>query len=322
MISMGMAAASGHVYLFDRLSTRIIVMDSAGRRRGTFSRAGRGPGEILPPGAMGRVLPKGRRADWINATDGGVVVFDGLTVHNYDASGKHLHDVLSLAGASLGSPPLFSSRMRSWDSRTVIDVESLEQSLDGPTRTFRRSLNLWLVSPDEARIVYSTRLVSFPVRGVQHAPHSGVNEASPLWDIYGGCLVISDGGSPFVVLANIRTAAVDTVTVRLPDRVPADGGESAKLLAKIGQGGDPPPPPALLRRVQRMIVDPDGWLWIEPIQPPDLGSQVEVWRTDIESGAMKVDTVPVFPSTFLRDGGYWGIRVSRGGTVVPHRVWR
>jgi hypothetical protein len=71
-----------------------------------------------------------------------------------------------------------------------------------------------------------------------------------------------------------------------------------------------------------MIVDPDGWVWIEPVQPPDLSPRIEVWRTHLNALTLEVDTVEVFPLVFLRDGGYAGIVVDSLGSIEPRRVAR
>jgi len=71
-------------------------------------------------------------------------------------------------------------------------------------------------------------------------------------------------------------------------------------------------PPALPLRVYDLVADPDGWVWILPVQPPD-GTRggLEVLRVSIGHGQGIIDTAPAFPRAFGPEGTIYGTRRDR-----------
>lgn len=156
-----------------------------------------------------------------------------------------------------------------------------------------------------------SKVLEFQVAAYPHdhmgARFRGPNQAVPLWDVAGSCTVASDGASPWLVVASLDGRDADTLAIDLPDREPAgyDRSALAELSAMAG-GGRHIPEPTAIRRISGLILDPDGHVWLLPIQPdPAPEGGVEILRISIATGEMVVDTVPAFPAAFGPPGVYF-----------------
>ena len=139
-------------------------------------------------------------------------------------------------------------------------------------------------------------------------------DAQPLWDRVGGCVVVSDGSSPWLLVARLDGARVDTLPIPMLTRTARERSEDADLLRRMGVNDRGSRPPALPLRVYDLIADPDGWVWILPVQPPDeIKEGLEVLRVPIGDGQAIIDTVPAFPRAFGSEGTVYGTRRDREG---------
>jgi len=101
---------------------------------------------------------------------------------------------------------------------------------------------------------------------------------------------------------------VDTVRFPLPRRRTDLEQDDMELLRRLGVARDRTIPPALPLGVRDLSVDPDGWIWILPVQPArGLDGGVEVVRVPIGHGNAVFDTVPAFPIAFEAQGAFYGI---------------
>lgn len=56
-----------------------------------------------------------------------------------------------------------------------------------------------------------------------------------------------------------------------------------------------------------LILDPDGFVWLLPVQPDQpVPGGVEVLRVPLGGGSVVTDTVPAFPRAFGPPGVYFG----------------
>lgn len=316
---MGVGGSELGLYLFDYSMGRIVVTDSLGRTTGTFARAGHGPGEILPVGAISRLTPNGRRAAWIDVSHDTVSVLDGMTVHWYRPDGTLIRDARrGLAQAARGSPPLLSSRLRRFGARDLIDIESIALTAsEGTERSSGRQFTIWSLGVDDGTSVFRLQLAPLPVM-TNGSYYMGPDEAQGVWDLHDECIVASDGGTPRLYVQRVGGGAIDTIEIPLAEPAARGPGEEAELLARMGRG--PPPKPTLQKRIRRFKIDPDGWAWIEPAQPASASSGIAVLRVHIASGLARLDTFPAFPLVFRVDGSFVGARpdTATGSVHVLH----
>jgi hypothetical protein len=263
----GIAGSDAWLFLFDQRLGRIVVADSLYREVGAFARPGHGPGEILPLLAPSQLTPKGHRVDWIDVSGDTVSVLDGLTIHWYRPDGTHIRDSRrGLARVAQGAVLPFSTRLRRFGSRDLVDIESpgLKHG-DGPAPPMQREFSIWSVGDADAEMVFRLAMASLPLKrdGASAHPFSGVDEAQALWDLHGECLVVSDGGSPRLYVLRLGSNEVDTLAISLPSAITRNTGEQEELMRRMGSSGRIPDP-AVRKRVRRLAIDPDGWAWIEP----------------------------------------------------------
>ncbi|HEX6038775.1 MAG TPA: hypothetical protein VFZ20_12075 [Longimicrobium sp.] len=140
--------------------------------------------------------------------------------------------------------------------------------------------------------------------------------ARPRWDVGGRCIVLSDGTSPWLVRVDRETGATDTISIPLPDREPPPISEEERRAARMagGQGSLPEPTAPLL--IRDLIMDPDGEVWIRPVQPRPALDGVEVLRISPATGAVRTDTVPAWPLAFGAPGVYYTVEASPDGVPI------
>lgn len=210
----------------------------------------------------------------------------------------------------------FVRRVRSVDGEVVIDIESR----GGSEPADERRIRIWAFADGGPRQLHSVDLPPLPKdgRGVRF---QGVREAGPSWDTRLGCVAITDGGSPWILGGSLGAPALDTLRFSLDDReLPADPDE-AELLARAGGTQRRPPEPVLPRRIRDLIIDPDGWVWLWPIQPsPKPFSGQEVVRISMETHRVEWDTVPGFARAFGPPGSFYVTRVDASGARTLLRM--
>lgn len=295
----GAVVGDSILFVYERRLAQVSRFEVSGDPRGTFGREGRGPGELAArSGAW--ALPHGA-VSWIDLFGDTVAVFDGGAVHIYDTKGRYLWDI-GAPGDSLRGDPRFSKRMRLLQGGVLVDVEER----GGPSRTAehqQRRYSIWWVNRRGATRVVSMVLPPLPGR------HQSAAEAQPLWDLVGGCVVVSDGSSPALLVAQLDGSRVDTVPIPLPMRTVPESGEETDLLRRMGASDRGSRPPALPLRIHGLIADPDGWVWILPVQPPDrIKGGLELLRVPIGHGQAIIDTAPAFPRAFGPEGTVYGTR--------------
>lgn len=146
---------------------------------------------------------------------------------------------------------------------------------------------------------------------------AGPAQARPLWDSEGGCVVASDGVEPLLVHASLGSGRQDTMEVPLPDRA-----DRAEYYEERMEGLLPPgtrlEKPSAAARVQDLIIDPDGFVWLLPVQPREsIPGGVEVVRVPLDGGPAVRDTVRAFPRAFGEPGVFYsGVHGSDGEILV------
>jgi hypothetical protein len=302
----GIAATDSIVYVMEsgRPALWLLRPDLSVIRR--VGREGDGPGEWR----TFSVFTQGGSMRRVSASRERVRIFDGRRVQELEPTGRFrrmvvdetsaerlsdLQSRLVYAGDTLfysagGHDPLSSAAT----GRARAVGAGLEVGADG-----RR---LWAVRmrvDDEDRSILQLGLV--PVRGKGGV---GPAHARPLWDSNGGCVVGSDGAEPLLIVAPVG-GRQDTVRVPLPERVDRNENYADKLggLPTFGTRLEEPSAPW---RVMDLVLDPDGFVWLLPVQPDEpVPGGVEVLRVPLGGGTILTDTVPAFPRAFGPPGVYF-----------------
>lgn len=321
----GIAAADSQVYVLDskRAALWLLRPDLQVVRR--VGRDGRGPGEWRPFGGASQ----GGSMRWVSASANGVRMFDGERIQEFRPDGRFRRVFLNGAMRAGVSP--MQSRQAFVGDTLLYSAGGYDAmasiSTGGPTRReVVDGRNPWWVRMrvgDQERAVLQLRLT--PLRKVTLGPA----QARPLWDTNGACVVASDGAGPLLVYAPLG-GRQDTVTVPLPDRV-VQAGDYADKMGGILPPGTRLEQPSAPTRVRDLIVDPDGFVWLLPVQPAaGIPGGVEVVRVPLGGAAVMMDTVPAFPRAFGGPGVYFAetrgpdgeilvARYDRGSSVDPVR---
>jgi hypothetical protein len=269
----------------------------------------------VPSQGMGMLMGvmSGRR--FLDVTDSAVYVYDGRRVNAF-----------SHAGASLGETRLIPAAFPPF---SIIGIQAV-----GPNLLF----GVDSVSPDERHL----QLWSVPLKGgaatlvpfdvALRGPEGGVmvlgrNKPRPLWAASGRCVIASDGENEWVLRHALDSRTADTIRLpRLEMQAQADGDDDGKarellgaLQARRGVKSNTVAVPGAggtgVLRWTDMIVDPDGYLWIElRRQPNDAKASARVYRVNLATGAVEKDVVPAFPAAFGPPGSYYARATDASGT--------
>jgi hypothetical protein len=310
----GVVVVDGKLFAFDRLAANVLQLDTSGAIVQRIGRAGEGPGEFAAGNRSGTLSRAGRARDWLGATADTLVVLDGNAFHRFTTDGRFLGS-LRVPETILGGPsvyPRVNTRMRVDGREVLLDIAQLTREGGGRGAPLTHTYSLWIVADTNTRRVLQVRLASPPMLANGAVDISG-REARPTFDRVGRCVVVSDGGSPFLIVGRVDGPRVDTIPIRLPLRDPVASEDEAA--ARRAMGGSAPVEPTLPARVQRLIADPDGWVWLQTVQPPQLDGAIEIVRVQLGTGRQRTDTVPFFPSVFLGNGGMLGVRVDSSGSA-------
>jgi hypothetical protein len=303
--SAGVAFGDSTLFVFERRLGEVRLFDVGGVPSGSFGREGQGPGEFMVRGFT-RLLPRvvlEPISSWIDLRGDTVAVFDGNAIQRFTSRGMYVDEVDGLAKALSGSLR-FSRRIRLVPEGVVIDVEARTgERAGGEDRP--RPYGVWLVTDSSASRVVSLNLrpLPRPKVGRFRPSYEGPLEAQPIWDLLGGCVVVSDGSSPWLLVANLHGGRVDTIPIPLPMRRPASSRKTV----------DPSTP----MHLSDLIADPDGWIWILPVQADGRlrADTLEILRVGIGLGVAVFDTVPAFPTAFGPPGVAFGTRRDADGNT-------
>lgn len=308
------AAPDGRVVVWDAGQTRVLVLSADLEILQSMGGEGEGPGEF--------VYQKVRHGNWLTVTDSTVTVvglsngvfaefgLDGEFVGYATARPPTPIGVMNL-GRLDGALVLSVERTEIWGDSRVVETWALTET--GPHTRLRADT---MPSPPQWR---GRPLLGGP----------DFDQARPLWALSGACAVISDGGSPHLLRANLVSAEADTLA--LPTRpVPERRPEDLALLEKMHRGAEafagrrlekPDVEPTLPIRWSKLVVDPAGFVWMAPWRPPSYANEpLTAVVLNPRDGKWTEVRLPRFPSAFLPDGRHVVLTSGPLGTPVVE-VW-
>lgn len=299
----GVAVVDSLVFVYDAPQSRVVMLDDQLRPVRSFGRRGQGPGELAS------VMDRGRRGigwKWIDGSGDSLLVFDGTRLQFFSPDGRFLVQG-SRAALDRGWVSDETPRLHYWRGRLL----STQGGYDTPILRRPRDRYTWElidIAGGNARPIVSLRLTPLPA-GPNDVPFLGPEQALPLWDAAGGCVVATDGTGAWLVRATVTGGRTDTLALDLPSvRLPTvDREEVARLMRMAGKGGPAPYIEATaLRRLEALAIDPDGYAWLLPLQDSShVPGGVEVVRISLSTGAAERDTVPQFPAEFGAPGVFY-----------------
>jgi hypothetical protein len=297
----GMAVGRGRVYVLDGAAGTVRVLDDSLRSIGRMGRPGRGPGELER-----FVMPTshGGSHRWVAVQGDTLAVFDGERVSRFRLDGTLLstwsYDRVR------GTSPL-QSRIAHVAGELLFSAGGYDFMLGARQPDFQIHATLGDKPHPVARIALPPLPASMQMSS---------EDARPRWDVRGRCIVLSDGTSPWLVRVDRETGTADTIPLALPDRDPPPISEEERRAARMagGQGSLPEPTAPLL--IRDLVMDPDGEVWIRPVQPSPAPRGVEVLRISPGTGVARTDTVPAFPRAFGAPGVFYAVEASPDGVPV------
>ncbi|HEX7119255.1 MAG TPA: hypothetical protein VF212_10730 [Longimicrobiales bacterium] len=287
------------LYVYDAMNTRVVRLTEDLEFVGSFGREGDGPGEF--PRRMVSVFRPARR---IHGGPDGILIYEERRVSVFDPEGRYQGNLIA-DPFTVGMSPM-TRGLRWTPSGVLFDAGGHDayHLPDAWTDSVSYRVQRW--AGDTIHTIAEILVARAP-RGPRGAQYLGPRQARPAWDAAGGCVVMTDGASPWLVVASLDGREADTVSVELPERDPPAGDRATleRLSAQAG-GGTHLPEPTVIARIRDLILDPDGHVWLLPNQPdPAPESGVEVLRIALGSGRTVVDTVPAFPVAFGPPGVYY-----------------
>ena len=281
-----------------------------------IARQGRGPGEVVPPRDYAVLSRTGRTRDWLVLLGDTLVFLDGNSMHAYSPEGRHIRSrsLPKELSAERTLYPRRTTRVRAFGKGVVLDIASLLHSPGDQTQAAEQFYTLWLVTDSTAVRLARRPLLPPPQTERGALVFSGL-EARPMYDLLGRCAVVSDGGNPQLQVISLDQKRSEELRVHYSFRDAAPDPEEEAVRRASGASGAVPPP-SLPARIVNLITDPDGWIWLEPVQPPGLLPSLEVVRLNAISGQERVDTVPFFPRAFLGGGRFMTIELDSAGIPI------
>jgi hypothetical protein len=297
----GMAVGAGHVFVLDGAAGVVRVLNDSLRPVRTIGRPGRGPGELE---RFTMPTSHGGTQRWIAAQGDTLAVFDGARVNLFRLDGTLLSawNPNRVRGAS----PM-QSRIAHTGGELFFTAGGYDPMAGAKQQDFE-------IHATRGERPHTIGRISLPP--LSNAMGMSSEHARPRWDVRGRCLVLSDGTSPWLVRVDRVTGAADTLPLPLPDRDPPPIPEEERMASRqAGARGGPPEPLAPLL-VRDLVMDPDGEVWIRPVQPRPAPHGVEVLRVSPATGEVRVDTVPAFPRAFGAPGVYFSVQASPDGVPI------
>ena len=292
----GLASAGDSVFLYDPLRPRVAHLSGELEERNAFGRRGEGPGEFQ----VSFPVP------WLDDISEGFVAFDGRRVVVYDR--------LRLASFDAGGEFTWSARVPNFTFLegvrfvSPVDEEQMIFGMDS-VDAGGRHLQLWKVhsaDPNRHELLWER-----PVpRNASDAPFPRIatREAQSQWTRHQDCVLVSDGGRPFLWVVDLATMQTDSIS--LPEwEVPAFGELSIdrRSLNLGGRDVRPErPAPALLWRWRGLIVDPGGHAWVRAWT--ESREEFEVFIVSLATGEARRFSPPGFPTAFGPPGVFYTAR--------------
>lgn len=312
---MGIHASEDDVYIFDAGEPAVLHLGPGLEFRRRFGRRGDGPGEFRE--AHRHTSVEGGSPRFIAGYGSTVAVFDHTRVSLFDRDGSFKRVILSVSPerefsfhsariALVGEGLLYGSGGYDAFLRHIVGLE-----------TPAYSVKYW--NSGQVSNIVRLVLATSPV-GADGVPFRGPNQARPMWDASGGCVVASDGENPWLVVSSIAAERVDTIALPLPDRDPprVNPQDLAELMPSTGARSFPEP--TAMRRIDDLVIDPDGNVWVLPLQTKRANEDgVEVIRVSLATGQATVDTVPRFPREFGAPGVYYATTKDELDRVIVER---
>lgn len=291
------AMPDGEIVVFDAGNTRALRLSPDLELIERFGGEGPGPGEFVYQRAL--------HGDWVAASDSSIFILDLKGFSEFDPNGRFKdyatrQTILTSEIKRIAAP----------EGRLVYVKDVIDRS-DG-----RRALETWRVRPsgehDRVRIDSMPPLPRWHgrlVRGVF------ADQAEPLWDLHRRCAFVSDGSSDWLLRIDLTGERVDTLylpTRRIPSRTRQDERRLERLRlaasrAGMSAGAAEAEPTARLKW-RDMLIDPDGFVWLEPWRPYSMrGSPLMAWVVDPRDGTVDSVMVQLFPKAFLPGGEFVGM---------------
>lgn len=297
-------------YVYDARRGNVVVLDDDLNLIKEFGRLGRGPGELSA--LLGVTYDT---KDLIHVKDSVVYVFDGWAISVFSKNGAFVRNENDFIPRSI--IPFWITSIHSIGDEFLFTVDSLAASRN------QKRFQVWSVplQGGSARVLF--QIATTPPPTENGVTYYGPSQPRPLSAANSDCIFVSDGEHEWVVRYAVNSRALDTLS--LPhheveqqevtlDAAAMNRNISALRAARTGR----PPASARIREMKTtgvrrwtgMIVDPDGYLWIEPWQNrPDeeehASSSIMVYRMNTELGTVVQDSVPAFPIAFGRAGVYY-----------------
>jgi hypothetical protein len=306
------SAPNGNVLVWEAGRTRILLLSQDLQLIGTAGREGQGPGEFVY-----QRVPHGH---WIAAGDSSFVVV-GL--------GTGIFSEFALDGRFIRNPsrspppPIGILRVAVRGRAPVYAVDEVNrQNGDRVLQTWR------LEQHPPHSLVRSDRMPSLPTwagRPVSNLPL----QADPSWSMGAACAFISDGSGDWVLASHLESGVTDTLRlppIALVEPTDQDLDQWSRMWAESRRFGLAPSGIEQLRptaraKWSRTLVDPDGFLWVEPWRPPSYAdSLVDAVVVDPRTGEARSIRLPRFPDAFLPDGGFVAVTSDGGSPVVEKYV--
>jgi hypothetical protein len=200
--------------------------------------------------------------------------------------------------------------MYAGESRLMYGFDTLDVGGSG-----RHRLQTWTIAGDGRRLAAEITLVPPPLTATTF--RLGARQARALWTAEGGCVAMSDGGSPWIVRMDAGTERLDSLRLPRHDVPPYDPADDERFSSELGRlsgslrgraSGARRMPPTQLMRWSEIIIDPDGFLWVRPWRAPsDPPGEVPVLRVSLADGRVEQDRVPAFPQAFGPPGVFYSV---------------
>lgn len=294
----GLAVAGDSLFLYDQGRPRIAHLSGELEERHAFGRQGEGPGEF-------NALP----LPWLDDAAEGHVAFDGSRLIVYDRNDLTSFDP---EGEYRWSTPLagfgFNLGRRGVVFVSPVNEEEVIYGVDWLGSGARRleARRMQRSGGDRGELLWE-RTVPTRSRDDRENGRARVQnrQARSYWARHQDCLVVSDGGRPFLWVVDLATLRTDSIA--LPEWEVPDFGELRSDRSALNIGGrvvqPRPQEPALLWRWRGLTVDPDGHAWVWAwTQSRD---EFEVFVVSLASGESRHLNPPGFPTAFGPPGVFY-----------------
>lgn len=294
-------AGTDHLYAYDANNSRVLVLNKDFRRVREIGRKGSGPGELSALQIPG--------TDRLALTDSALHVLDIRAVHVFTPDGSFIQYAPGARPGSLRQPQRIQALdVGGGDVLVVVDSVDLYRG--------KRKLQVRSVEAGN-EVLYELTAAPLPkINGRYTTGTAELNQAVPLATLHDNCVIALDGTSALAVRYSLPSAVEDTIPLpnhQLPPETSADvrrREQMREVLSRVmpaTQRGESTGPTAR-RRWERMAVDPDGYLWLQPWRPWSMRSEpVEIYLLNLSGGDVRLDTFPAFPDAFGPPGTYYSV---------------